>query len=321
MKKLIPIFALALACAAWGSTFFMVKDHVLAEVPAADFLTVRFALASVVACLLWFRELRTAGWKTLALGFGAGVLHGLGQLSQTWGLNMTTAATSGFITAMSVVLVPFVAMILFRERFKPITWLWMLLATLGLAALSLRGWSFGLGELITLLGAVFFAAHVASLGVISPGRSAGALAAMQMVGPAVVNAVPALSDGELTLPPNAIVWADLVYMALICALGTLFVQTWAQARMSSTEAALIMACEPLFATLFSVVFSGEALTWRLLVGGSLIMVAIVAAQLSGVHPDETEPVPVKNHEAARKTANLTGKTDKVRNKKKVGMTS
>ena len=104
MKKLIPILALASVCAAWGSTFFMVKDHVLDDVPASDFLTLRFTLAALIACALWFRELRTAGWKTLALGFGAGVLYGLGQLAQTWGLNLTSPATSGFITAMSIVL-------------------------------------------------------------------------------------------------------------------------------------------------------------------------------------------------------------------------
>lgn len=320
MKKLIPILALASVCAAWGSTFFMVKDHVLDDVPASDFLTVRFTLAALIACALWFRELRTAGWKTLALGFGAGVLYGLGQLAQTWGLNLTSPATSGFITAMSIVFVPFVALILFRERFKPITWLWMLLATLGLAALSLQGWSFGLGELITLLGALFFAIQVATLGVISPGRPAGALATMQMVGTAAVNAVPALSDGELTLPSSGAAWASLIYMVLICAVGALFIQTWAQARMSSTEAALIMACEPLFATLFSVVFSGEALTWRLLVGGTLIMVAIVAAQLVGVHPDDNKPDRVESRKTVPLVENQTRKTADFRHKKKVGVT-
>ena len=181
MKKLIPILALTSVAAVWGSTFFMIHDHVLEEVPAPDFLTVRFIIAAVAACLLWFKELLAADWKTLALGFGLGVFYGLGQLFQTWGLNLTTPATSGFITAMYVVMVPFVALILFRERFKPVTWLWMLLAALGLAVLSLQGLSFGIGELLTLLGAVFFALQVATLGVVSPGRSAGALTAMQMV--------------------------------------------------------------------------------------------------------------------------------------------
>ena len=81
-----------------------------------------------------------------------------------------------------------------------------------------------------------------------------------------------------------------------------------------------MACEPLFATLFSVVFSGEALTWRLLVGGTLIMVAIVAAQLVGVHPDAEKPVPDDSREAAPLTENRTRKTADFRHKKKVGVT-
>lgn len=321
MKKLIPILALTSVAAVWGSTFFMIHDHVLEEVPAPDFLTVRFIIAAVAACLLWFKELLAADWKTLALGFGLGVFYGLGQLFQTWGLNLTTPATSGFITAMYVVMVPFVALILFRERFKPVTWLWMLLAALGLAVLSLQGLSFGIGELLTLLGAVFFALQVATLGVVSPGRSAGALTAMQMVATAVVNAFPALSDGTLTMSPNATVWVELIYMALISALGALFVQTWAQARMSSTQAALIMSSEPLFATLFAVVFSGEALTWRLLVGGTLIMIAIVAAELVGVHPQEKAPTRAGDDKAAGQPENQTEKTADFRHEKKVGVTS
>lgn len=318
MKKLVPILALTLVTAIWGSTFFMIHDDVLDALPAADFLTIRFVIATVAACLLWWKDLKSADWKTLAVGFGVGILFGLGQLTQTLGLHTTTASTSGFITAMYIVMVPFVALILFQERFKPITWLWMVIATVGLAALSLDGWSFGVGELLTLLGAVFYATQVASLGVASPGRSAGALTAMQMVGTVAVNAVPAFADGGLTFPPTAIVWGEVVYMALVCAVGAVFLQTWAQARMSSTEAALIMSTEPLFATLFAVIFSGEALTWRLLVGGTCIMVAIVAAQLVGVHPDE--PVETTPSAKPKIPENVTGETMDFKENKKVGIT-
>ena len=67
-------------------------------------------------------------------------------------------------------------------------------------------------------------------------------------------------------------------------------------------------------------FSGEALTWRLLVGGTLIMVAIVAAQLVGVHPDDNKPAPVGNRKTVPLAENQTGKTADFRHQKKVGVT-
>lgn len=284
MKKLIPILALTLVTAMWGSTFFMIRTDALNELSASDFLTVRFFMAAILATVIWGRDLLRADRKTLALGFGLGLLYGIAQLVQTIGLYTTDASVSGFITAMYIVIVPVVALVVFREQFKPITWLWVALAGVGLAALSLKGWSFGAGEFLTFVGAIFFAIQVAGLSVVAPGRSAGALTTLQMWGTVAVSFFPAVSDG-IQLPQSGLVWAELIYMATVCSVGAIFLETWAQARMSSTEAALIMAAEPLFATLFAVVFGGETLTLRLAIGAAFIMTAIVSAQLTGVRPD------------------------------------
>lgn len=287
MTKLFPILALTAVTAMWGSTFFMIHNDTLAQMPASDFLAVRFCIAFVAAALIWFQDLKRADRRTWMLGLGLGVIYGFGQLFQTVGLYFTTASKSGFITAIYIVLVPVVALVVFRERFRRLTWLWVVIAGLGLAALSLRGWSFGAGEALTFLGALCYAMQVAALSVVAPGRSAGALTAMQMLATSLVSLGPALSDG-IQLPQTSTVWLQLLYMALLCAVGAVFLQTWAQARMSSTEAALIMSTEPLFATIFAVIFGGEHLSWRLLVGGTLIMTAIVAAQLTGVRPPEQD---------------------------------
>jgi drug/metabolite transporter (DMT)-like permease len=68
-------------------------------------------------------------------------------------------------------------------------------------------------------------------------------------------------------------------MATAAGALALWVQTWAQARMSATRAAIVMTLEPVFAAFFAVVAGQESLTWRMVVGGILVLVAMYLVEL------------------------------------------
>ena len=63
-------------------------------------------------------------------------------------------------------------------------------------------------------------------------------------------------------------WGSVVYMATAAGVLALWAQTWGQAHMSATRAAIVMTLEPVFAAGFAVAFGGEVLTWRMLAGGA-----------------------------------------------------
>ncbi|MFH1926668.1 MAG: EamA family transporter, partial [Chloroflexota bacterium] len=112
-RQIMADVALLLVTLIWGSTFVMVKD-VVAGFPVYRFLTIRFALATLALILLAARRLVSATKKQI----GAGVLIGLflfgGYAFQTTGLKYTTASKAGFITGLSVVLVPLLSTLLLR---------------------------------------------------------------------------------------------------------------------------------------------------------------------------------------------------------------
>ena len=101
--------------AVWGSTFFLIRDLV-AHVPSADFLAVRFAIAAVVMAVVFRRQVLALGRRELAVGLGLGVLYGLAQLLQTTGLEHTDASVSGFVTGTYVVLTPVLGALLLGDR-------------------------------------------------------------------------------------------------------------------------------------------------------------------------------------------------------------
>jgi len=269
--------------AVWGSTFFLIHDLV-EHVPPADFLAVRFGIAAVVMFVLFRRQTLALSRRQLRVGVVLGLLYGMAQVLQTTGLAHTDASVSGFITGTYVVLTPVLGAVLLHDRIGKVTWFAVGLATLGLALLSLQGFSVGIGEALTLLSAILYAGHIVALGRWSTPGAAFGLATVQAAVITVVAAVVAVPDG-LTLPATGGQWASLLYMALVAGALALWAQTWAQAHLTATRAAIVMALEPVFAALFAVTLGGESLTRRMLVGGALVVAAMYLVELRSTPRD------------------------------------
>ena len=272
--------------AVWGSTFPMTKD-VVAEVPVMDFLAVRFALAAVVVAAIFPRSLRGLSPTTLKRGVVLGLLYGVAQVAQTVGLQHTAASVSGFVTGMYVVCTPLLAALLLRERLPLSTWAAVPVATAGLAVLSLRGLAVGFGEGITLVGAVLYALHIVALGAWSTRRDAVGISVVQLAVIALLGFVIG-APGGITLPSSTGVWLQVVYMAVFAAGLALAAQTWAQAHLPPTRAAIIMCTEPVFAAGFAIAFGGEALTGRLFLGGAVVLAAMLLAEVGPRRKVESE---------------------------------
>jgi len=271
--------------AVWGSTFFLIRDLV-AHVPSADFLAVRFAIAAVVMFAVFRRQTLALSRADLLTGVGLGLLYGAAQLLQTTGLEHTDASVSGFVTGTYVVLTPVFGALIFRDRIAPSTWVAVGLATTGLAVLSLRGLSIGYGEALTLASAALYALHIIGLGRFSRSHTATGLATVQAFVIAVLCSVAAVPGG-ITLPSDGGQWASLLYMALVAGAVALWAQTWAQSHLPATRAAIVMTLEPVFAAFFAVLAGGERLTARMLGGGALVLTAMYVVELLGRRTPET----------------------------------
>ncbi|MEO7235860.1 MAG: DMT family transporter [Lapillicoccus sp.] len=270
---------LVLVTAIWGSTFFLIRD-LLVSLPATDFLASRFTIAALLMLVIFWGPVRRLRRREWVVGLGLGVVYAAAQLLQTVGLASTDASVSGFITGTYVVLTPVLSALLLRERLGRVTWYAVGLASLGLAVLSLRGLSIGAGEALTLACAVVYALHIIGLGRWSTLDHATGMAAVQMVAIAVVSVGAALPGG-VRLPSGSGQWAAVLYMATAAGVFAMWAQTWAQARMTATRAAIVMTLEPVFAALFAVGFGQEGPTVRMLVGGVLVLAAMYVVELRG----------------------------------------
>jgi drug/metabolite transporter (DMT)-like permease len=275
---LLATAALLGVTACWGSTFFLIHD-LLARVPTLDFLAVRFAIASVTMLLLAPKALGRLSRESRRQAVVLGCLYGVAQILQTAGLARTPASTSGFITGMYVVATPVFAALILRSRVGVLTWVAVLVAMAGLGVLTLSGLSIGYGEALIFVAALLYALHIVGLGAWSDPRQALGMAIVQLIVISVICLVCTAPNG-LVLPHRAGDWLSMVYMAVFAAAAAMIGQTWAQAHLTATRAAIIMSTEPVFAALFAVLFGGESATLRMVFGGLLVLAAMVLAELT-----------------------------------------
>nr|WP_294690917.1 DMT family transporter [uncultured Friedmanniella sp.] len=289
-SELAPLAALLTMTAAWGSTFFLIKD-LLVRLPVADMLALRFGLGSLALLLIAGRRLRM-GRRTVRSGIVLGLLYGGAQILQTAGLAHTAASVSGFLTGLYVVATPLLAALLLRTRISPATWAATVLATVGLAVLSLNGFAIGYGELLTVISALVYAGHILAMGRLSAPGEALPLSLVQMVVITLLCGAAACWPGSgaagLQLPSSGSDWLALLYLAVVAGALTMVLQTWAQARIEPARAAVVMAMEPVWAAAFAVALGGERLTLRMLAGGLAILAAMYLVELAPRRGDRAE---------------------------------
>jgi len=275
--ELLAFLALLAMTAAWGSTFFLIKD-VVTRIPPADLLALRFAIASVALAIIAAPRLHLSR-TVLTYGALLGLLYGSAQILQTAGLAHTAASVSGFVTGLYVVATPLLTALILKRRIPRLTWLAAGLATVGLGVLALHGFAIGYGELLTLIAAVIYAGHIVALGRFSTSETTLSLSLVQLIMITLVSAVAAFwptggSAPGIQLPSSVHDWLVVLYLALIASALTMVLQTWAQAHIEPSRAAVIMAMEPVWAAAFAVALGGERITMRMIIGGLAIVSAM-----------------------------------------------
>jgi len=285
-RTLLATGALLLTTASWGSTFFLIKE-LLDRVPTLDFLAIRFAIAGLVMFAVAHRAVLSLSRPVLRRAVLVGGIYGVAQILQTAGLAHTAASVSGFITGMYVVCTPLLAAVLLRTRITAVTWGAVLLAAVGLGVLTLDGFSVGYGEALTFVASVLYALHIVALGAWSTARDALGMSVVQLLVIAAVCLVATAPDG-VVLPARGTDWLAIVYMALVAGALALVAQTWAQSQLSPTRTAIVMSMEPVFAAFFAVLLGGEGTSGRMVLGGALVLTAMLVVEAGPRRPLEGE---------------------------------
>ncbi len=277
-RRLAPLLALLLVTAIWGWTFVIVRAAVK-QYPVVPFLALRFSVATI--CLTGMLLIRKGrrGDRGLVIGLLPGVVLAASYLAQTEGLRFTTASKAGLLTGLFVVFTPLLALAIGHLRPSSITLLAVAGAFVGTVLLVAPGGSGhlpheGLGDSLEVITAICLAIHILILGHFAPGNEAGRMALSQMATGAILFAFGSSVSGGFPLPTTS-VWLAIGITGVLASAVAFWIQTLVQQRMSAARTAIVLTCEPVFATLFGLILAGDRFTIMQAVGGALIITAVI----------------------------------------------
>ena len=275
-KHWLAVTVLFLVAGAWGTTFTIVKS-VLARIQPEPFIVLRFTLAGVVLLTIAWTS-RQLPRSALRPGLILGALVFSGYWLQTRGLMSISPSRSAFLTGLYVVMVPFCDRLLFARRIAARAWLGCVLAAAGttllIGGIDARA---GFGDVLTIICAVCFALHMVLSAKYSTDTSVLGLAAVQVIVVGMLAIPPSLFVPRPHLTPFVI--AVILFTAIVTTALAFVALMWGQSRVTATEAAVILAFEPMAASITSIVFQHEPITPGFVAGALLILGAMVISQL------------------------------------------
>lgn len=264
----------------WGYSFLTMKT-VLDTVPTFMLLACRFLLSAVIMFIIFHKRIK-AHFNREYLGFGVlmGCVIWSAYAAQTLGLVDTTPGKNAFLTGTYCILVPFIALVLFKERVTKWHIASALLCLVGVGFVALDNFSIQMGDLMTLVGAVFFAVDMAVVGHIGRTRDVSVLTSWMFLFVGLFSLAattafePRVPAGQWT--PEII--GQLVFLAVVCTTIGLLLQNQALSHVPPATGSLLLSLESPSGVLFSVLMAGEVLTGKLIFGFVLIFLSIVLSE-------------------------------------------
>ncbi|RLW70144.1 MAG: hypothetical protein B6D68_01240 [spirochete symbiont of Stewartia floridana] len=273
----------------WGSGFVATHGALASGVSPIFITALRFAIATALLYILYFRRLRNL--KPLLLpGAVLGFFLATAFIFQTIGLRYTTPSKNAFLTATNIIFTPFIYFIATRCPIRRRIILSVALAIIGIAFLTLDEVSrINLGDLLTLICAVFFAFHIYFIGfyVKDKGCEVIKIVFLQFFYAACISTAAALVfERSFVLPPKG--FAYVGYLAVFSTAIAFFIQNSMQRFVTQSKTALILSAEAAFGTLLSIILLKERITSLMIAGFILLFLGIVAA-LDFMQTDKLSP--------------------------------
>lgn len=278
MVKYIGEILLVLTAIIWGSGF-VASAVALEHYTPYQILASRFLIGAVILSLVFWKKLHKLTKSTLIKGAMLGIFLYIAFALQTVGLQFTTPSKNAFLTAVNVVIVPFLGFLLYKRKIDMYELTGAILAVVGIAVLSLKLSSeVNVGDVLTLGCAVGFAFHIFYTAKFVQTEDPVVLTIVQMITAAVIGNVVLLFRGETSFSMETEGLMNLFYLGIFSTTIAFLMQTVAQKYITETKAAIILATESFWGMVFSIIILNEVMTGRMIIGAFLILLAILISE-------------------------------------------
>ena len=280
MKRYMGEIGLFIIAIIWGSGFIGTKLALDGGLTAIQTLTIRYLLGSVILGVIFYKKIKeNICKKSLIAGAILGLFSFIGFSTQTIGLVYTTVSKNAFITAINVVIVPFIGFILYKRSLDKIGIISSFTALIGIAVLSMEAdFSINFGDFLTFLCAIGFAFHIFFTGEFSKKYNSYVLTVTQFVVAFLLSLILQGITGQIHIDATPLGFIGALYLGIFSTAIAFLLQTICQSKVDQTKSAIILSTESVFGTILSVIIFNEILTLRMILGCIIIFTSIIVSQ-------------------------------------------
>ncbi|NLJ31803.1 MAG: DMT family transporter [Clostridiales bacterium] len=277
-KSILAELGLLFITIIWGSAFVVVKNAT-DSVPVNYIIAVRFGIACLLLLIFFFPRIKKIDLRAVKSGAILGSILYLAYFLQTVGVKYTTAGNNAFLTAVYVVIVPFLYWGVKGEKPKLNHILAAFVCITGIGFLSLHAnLTMNPGDILTLLCGLAFAAHIVAMGILTKKTDPILLSFTQFFFTTVLSLPAALATETFPAHIGTDMVLSFLYIGVFSTLVAMVLQSVCQQYVPPAKASLIMSLEALFGTVFGIIFLREQLTFKTLLGFALIFAAVLISE-------------------------------------------
>lgn len=264
----------------WGASYMLTKIG-LETLQPFNLTALRFIIAFIVSAAVFYKRVLRADMKVIKYSLILGAILFSVFISMSFGLKSTSASNAGFLISLSVVLIPILSYIFLKQKIEKKVIAGVCLAIIGIALLTLNSeLRISSGDLLCILCALLFAAHVVVTGVYTQKVDSVALGVLQLGFVGLFSMVFSVFTEAVRLPGDSTSWFAVLSLSILCTAVGYIIQTTAQQYTSATHTGLILSMEPVFSAIFAYAFLGEILAPKGYMGAVILLTGVLIAELN-----------------------------------------
>ncbi len=280
MKKYIGEIGLFFTTIIWGTGFVGTKLSLDGGLTPLQLITIRFFIATILINTIFYKQIKSNINKdAIKCGAIMGLFLFIAFVVQTIGLVYTTPSKNAFLTAVNVVIVPFIGFFIYGQKLDKIGVISSLITLVGIGVLSLEAdLSINIGDFLTIICAFGYALHIFFTSEFTKKHNPIVLTGIQFTVTFVLSLIVQVLLGEGNLNANITGYVGALYLGVFSTTLAFLLQTICQKRVDGTKTAIILSTEAVFGTLFSIILLHEVVTPRMIMGSIIIFISIIMAE-------------------------------------------
>lgn len=267
----------------WGLSYtFMVMG--LETMAVYNVVALRCIIAFLAAGIIFYKRIIKVDAKTLKYAAIQGFLLFIVFALSLIGLETTSVSNAGFILSLTVVLVPIFSSFIEKKSPSKAVSFAIVCTMIGITILTTHGSvSFQKGDIVVAIAALCYSIYLLLNSSFTKNVESISYGIYQLGFAGLYALILTFIFETPTLPSTPTAWIAIIGLGVICSAFCFVGQTVAQQYTSATHTGLIFSLEPIFAAMFAMMFIGEGITIKLLIGGSFILIGNLVAQLEHLH--------------------------------------